>query len=166
MTDRYFTGARRRKFWTFQNFRTATATNGAQWRSAAFTHGCVCVLWRSTAFIHGFWTAAERRQKPPMCNSGLTDLHYNDVIMSAMASQLTSLTIVYSIVYSGADQIKHQSSASLAFVRGIHRWPAGLDIRKFHPWFDLQPKFHYRNHNFLNTFREILSHHIWYFLAL
>ena len=41
------------------------------WRSAAFTHGYVCALWRSTAFIYGFWTAAERRQKPPMCNSGL-----------------------------------------------------------------------------------------------
>ena len=50
-------------------------------------------------------------------------MHYNDVMMSAMASQLTSLTIVYSTVYSGADQRKHQSSASLAFVRGIHRWP-------------------------------------------
>ena len=48
--------------------------------------------------------------------------HYNDVIMSAMASQITSITIVYS-VYSGSDQRKHQSSASLAFVRGIHRWP-------------------------------------------
>ena len=43
--------------------------------------------------------------------------------MSAMASQITSLTIVYSTVYSGADQRKHQSSASLAFMRGIHRWP-------------------------------------------
>ena len=43
--------------------------------------------------------------------------------MSAMASQITNLTIVYSIVYSGADQRKKQSSASLAFVRGIHRWP-------------------------------------------
>ena len=42
----------------------------------------------------------------------------HDVIMSAMASQITSLTIVYSIVYSGVDQRKHQSSASLAFVRG------------------------------------------------
>ena len=42
--------------------------------------------------------------------------------MGAMASQITSLTIVYSTVYSGADQRKHQSSASLAFVRGIHRW--------------------------------------------
>ena len=50
-------------------------------------------------------------------------IHYCDVIMGAMASQITSLTIVYSIVHSGADQRKHQSSASLAFVWGIHRWP-------------------------------------------
>ena len=49
--------------------------------------------------------------------------HYGDVIMSAMASQITSLTIVYLTVYWGADQRRHQSSASLAFVRGIHRWP-------------------------------------------
>ena len=42
--------------------------------------------------------------------------------MGAIASQITSLTIVYSTVYSGADQIKHESSASLAFVQGIHRW--------------------------------------------
>ena len=48
-------------------------------------------------------------------------LHYIDVIMTTVASQITSLTIVYSIVYSDADQRKHQSSASLAFVRGIHR---------------------------------------------
>ena len=41
-----------------------------------------------------------------------------------MASQITSLTSVYSTVYSGTDQRKHQSSASLAFLRGIHRWPA------------------------------------------
>ena len=50
--------------------------------------------------------------------------HYDDVIMGAMASQITSLTIVYSTVYSGADQRKHQSSASLAFVWGI-RWIPG-----------------------------------------
>ena len=50
--------------------------------------------------------------------------HYNDIIMSAMASQITSLRIIYSTLYSGADQRKHQSSASLAFGRGIHhdRW--------------------------------------------
>ena len=41
--------------------------------------------------------------------------------MTTVASQITSLTIAYSIVYSGANQRKHQSSASLAFVRGIHR---------------------------------------------
>ena len=48
-------------------------------------------------------------------------IHYNDVIMGAMASHITSLAIVYSTVYSGADQRKHHSSAILAFVRGIHR---------------------------------------------
>ena len=53
-------------------------------------------------------------------------VHYGDVIMSMhmMASQITSLTIVFATIYSCADQRKHQSSASLAFVRGIHRWPA------------------------------------------
>ena len=44
--------------------------------------------------------------------------------MDAIASQITSLTIVYSSVYSGAGQRKHQSSASLAFAWGIQRWPA------------------------------------------
>ena len=48
--------------------------------------------------------------------------HYSDVIMNAMASQFTSLAIIYSTVYSNADQRKHQSSASLAFVREFHRW--------------------------------------------
>ena len=49
--------------------------------------------------------------------------HHNDVIISAMASQITSLTIVYSTIFSGTDQRKHQRSASLAFLWGIHRWP-------------------------------------------
>ena len=56
--------------------------------------------------------------------------HYDDVIMGAMASQITSLTIVYSAVYSDADQRKHQSSASLAFVRGIYRGP----VNSPHKW--------------------------------
>ena len=43
--------------------------------------------------------------------------------MDTMVSQITKLTIVYWAVYSGADQRKHQSSASLAFVRGIHQGP-------------------------------------------
>ena len=49
--------------------------------------------------------------------------HCIDGIMGVMASQITILTTVYSSAYSGADQRKHQSSASLAFVRGIHLWP-------------------------------------------
>ena len=56
--------------------------------------------------------------------------HYNDVMMGAIASQITNLTIVYSIVYSDADQRKHQSFASLAFVRGIQRWP----VNSPHKW--------------------------------
>ena len=56
-------------------------------------------------------------------SSQYTPQHYNDVIMSALASQITNLTIVYSTVYSSAHQRKYQSCTSLAFVRGIHRWP-------------------------------------------
>ena len=50
--------------------------------------------------------------------------------MGATASQITSLTIVFSTVYSDADQRKHQSSASLAFVWGIHRRP----VNSPHKW--------------------------------
>ena len=52
---------------------------------------------------------------------GLAHHHYSDVIMSTIASLITSFAAVYSTVYSDADQRKHQSSASLAFVWGIHR---------------------------------------------
>ena len=54
--------------------------------------------------------------------------------MGAVTSQITSLTIVYSTVYSGADQRKHQSSASLAFVWGIHKGPV---TRKIFPFDDV-----------------------------
>ena len=54
--------------------------------------------------------------------------------MDAIASQITSFTIVYSTVYSDTDQRKHQSSASLAFVRGIHKWPV---TRKMFPFDDV-----------------------------
>ena len=49
--------------------------------------------------------------------------HYSDVILSLMSSKLIGVSIIYPTVCSGADQRKHQSSASLAFVRGIHWWP-------------------------------------------
>ena len=58
-----------------------------------------------------------------------TQMHYDDAIMSEIASQITCLTIVYSTVHSGADQSKHQSSASLAFVWEIHRWPVNFPHR-------------------------------------
>ena len=57
-------------------------------------------------------------------------LHYNDVRMGAIPSQITSLTIVNPTVYLDAGQRKHQSSASLAFVWGIHRWP----VNSPHKW--------------------------------
>ena len=59
-----------------------------------------------------------------------TTVHYNDVIMGTIPSQITSLTIVYSTVYSGADQRKHQSSVSLAFVRRIHRGPVNFPHKR------------------------------------
>ena len=63
--------------------------------------------------------------------------HNSDVIMDA-----TSLTIVYSTVYTGADQRKHHSSASLVLLRGIHRWPVtspykGSVTRKMFPFGDV-----------------------------
>ena len=71
-----------------------------------------------------------------------TKMHCNDVIMSGMTSQIVSVSIVYSIVCSGADQRKDQNSAALAFVRGIHRWPVnsphkGPVTRKMLPFDDV-----------------------------
>ena len=67
---------------------------------------------------------------------------YCDVIMSAMASQIISVSIVCSTVGSGADQRKHQSSASLAFGWGINRWPVNSPhkrpvTRKMFPFDDI-----------------------------
>ena len=68
--------------------------------------------------------------------------HYDDVIMTMLASQITSLMVVYSIVYLGVNQRKHQSSASLAFVREIHRGPVNFPhkrpvTRKMFPFDDV-----------------------------
>ena len=65
-----------------------------------------------------------------VCQSVALPYHYTEVIIGAKAYQITSLTIVYSTVYSDADQRKHQSSASLAFVWGIHRRP----VNSPHKW--------------------------------
>ena len=62
--------------------------------------------------------------------SNMFTIHYTDVKMGAMASQISSLTLVFSTVYFYTDQRKHQSSASQAFVRGIHRRP----VNSPHKW--------------------------------
>ena len=59
------------------------------------------------------------------------EYHCSDVIMSVMASQITDISIICSTVCSGVDQRRHQSSASLAFVRGIHRWPVDCSHKQY-----------------------------------
>ena len=76
---------------------------------------CKFTWWRTLMTIDRYQTTKKTQME--VCN------HHSEVIMGAMASQITSLTSVYSTVYSGANQRKHQSSTSLAFVRRIHRWP-------------------------------------------
>ena len=91
---------------------------------------------KTTASLHV--SLKERKSQLITGNS----IYYSDAIISAMASQITSLTVVYSTVYLSADQRKHQSSASLAFMRGIHRWSVnsshkGPVTRKMFPFDDL-----------------------------
>ena len=89
-----------------------------------------------TSFYNQYWNQLRVQlwTHQPVCE--LEPSHYSDVLMGAIASQITSLTIVYSTVYSDVDQIKHQSSASLAFVTGEfpHKWPV---TRKLFPFDDV-----------------------------
>ena len=103
-----------------------------------------------------------RRHIHVECTSVNRVIHYNDVIMGAMASQITSLTIVYSTLYSDANETKHQSSASLAFVRGIHRSP----VNSPHKWPVTRKMFPFddviiivRNHNGLGLNHSISRCH-------
>ena len=57
-------------------------------------------------------------------------VHYNDIIMCAMVSQITCVLIVCSAICSGADQRNHQTSASLSFLMGIHRSQRASDTEK------------------------------------
>ena len=71
-----------------------------------------------------------KKMRLNMLSAKWRPFHYCDVKMGAMASQITSLTTVYSTVHSDAYHRKHQGSASLAFVLGIHRWP----VNSPHKW--------------------------------
>ena len=121
--------------------------------SRLLTHTCVSRPWwvekamldvsnhfnRSTLILMGDEHVSEA------CDfhiQGYSEIHYDDVIMTMLASQITSLTVVYSIVYSGVNQRKHHSSASQAFVRKIHRGPVNFPhkwpvTRKMFPFDDV-----------------------------
>ena len=76
--------------------------------------------------------------------------HYNDVIMGTITSRITGVSIVYSTACSAADERKHESSAALAFVRGIHRWPVNSPhnwpvTRKMVPFDDVIMKEEYKS---------------------
>ena len=104
-----------------------TLRNKLKWSSNHSTK----LLIQVNSFESDFCEMAVILSRPQCVNSSLLALdHYNDVIMDAIVSEITSLTIVYSIVYSDAYQRKHQSSASLAFVRGFHREP----VNSPHKW--------------------------------
>ena len=81
-------------------------------------HNCGALMFSFMLARTKFWIAGDFRRHQK--------IHYSGVIMGAMASQITSLRIVNSTVYSGVDQRKHQESASLASVRGIHWWPVNF----------------------------------------
>ena len=92
-------------------------------------HIALLVTW---LFVQKLIQATKKETHPSFASLALyaenplgssVESRYNDVIIGVMASQITSLTIVYSTVYSGAYQSKHQSYTLLAFVRGIHRRP-------------------------------------------
>ena len=103
---------------------------------------CICATELFRHWSYGLWLSGTNPmisipQIRPRCY-----IHYDDVLMSSMASQITSLASVYSTFIQGAVQRKYQSSASLAFVRGIHRWPVnsphkGPVTRKMIPFDDV-----------------------------
>ena len=93
--------------------------------------------WRDTRVAAPVWIPTGRHTQILIIT-----FHYNGVIMSAMESQVTGVSIVCSSVGSGADQRKYQSSASLAFVWGTHRWSVnfrhkGPVTRKMFAFYDI-----------------------------
>ena len=79
--------------------------------------------WTATYFAGFYNGVCPIKSRTVLWTDQLLTTHYSDVIMVAMVSQITSLKMVYSTVYLGADQRKYQNSTSLAFLRGIHQWP-------------------------------------------
>ena len=93
--------------------------------------------WKTLTRLSNLWPFGKSVSVQRLLSS-----HYDDVIMTMLASQITSLPVVCSIVYSDVNQRKHQSSASLAFVREIHRGPVNFPhkwpvTRKMFPFDDV-----------------------------
>ena len=94
--------------------------------------------------------------------------HYSDVITSAMAPRITSVSIVCPAVCSGADQRKRQSSASLAFVRGVHRrhvsFPAQRtsNAENVSIWWRHHEKFNNTEHASTSWHRQACSYFVGY----
>ena len=97
------------------------------WRHQAITLNNLDL---SSRVLYGIRLLTTAKEVLMNLTSNMCSEHYCDVIMGAVASQITSLAIVNSIIYSDAAQRKHQSSASLAFVWGIHRGP----VNSPHKW--------------------------------
>ena len=96
-----------------------------------------------------------------------TVYHYKEDIMSAMASHITDVSIVCLTVGSGADQRNHQSSASLAFVQPIHRWPVNSPhkrpvTRKMFPFDDVIMYLHVFYSCLVLRITLILKHEAYY----
>ena len=97
----------------------------AKWLLPPVSDMCICVtifLALKHSYDRTLW-----HSWPSICRPYGT--HYRDAIMDGIASQITSLAIVSWTVYADADQRKHLSSASLAFLWGIRRWPVNSPHR-------------------------------------
>ena len=104
------------------NYRDMVSSVWAENHTQLYKFGhCSVLLETRHSYPDRDWRIELRWQLPSASPLRLFPSHYDDVIVTTMASQITSLTVVYATVYSDADQRKHQSSASLASVWGIHR---------------------------------------------
>ena len=116
-----------------------------------------CIMYGYSIIITGSVSAHIRTESPGMWDIGYRSsvqymmaqlYHYSDVKMGPM------VPIVYLTVDSGADQRKHQNSASLAFVRGIHRWP----VNSPHKWPVTRKKFPFDDVIILEAHTTVFSH--------
>ena len=129
----YFTDAFMRHLASIETSLVAWHLRSHLQSSCDIIINCNCSCWcGEMVFTDCLWLVASlcRHTELAMLCPQSDRRHYDDVIMGAIESQITSLTIVYSTFYSDADQRRHQSSASLAFVLVIHRGP----VNSPHKW--------------------------------